>query len=419
MSKIICEVCGTSYPETATQCPICGCVRPGDAKSVKGNGESGDGATGYTYVKGGRFSKSNVRKRNSGRKVPVVESAKVSDVDSESKDEKTSKGLIITAIVLMLAIVAVVVFIVFRFFFPGLGFNFGAEATTTAATVLEIPCEDLRLDVSHITLNNKNDARMLYANVTPKDTTDVVTYTSGDDKIATVSKEGKIVAVGRGRVTITVKCGAFEETCEVECNFEDVEDTTGETTEATEETTVPTVEFKLNRKDMTLAKGESWVVYDGEVDASKITWTSDDTSVAKIENGKVTAVGGGVTNVYGEYQGVKVSCIVRCNSAASNSGVTGSGGGISEDGGGAQPTGSCKLYNLSGGAADDVTISVNESFTLQLRDQSGNPVQAQWSSTDSQVCTVSGGTVKGVANGTTSVTATYNGTTYSCVIRVN
>ena len=26
MSKIICDICGTSYPETATQCPICGCV---------------------------------------------------------------------------------------------------------------------------------------------------------------------------------------------------------------------------------------------------------------------------------------------------------------------------------------------------------------------------------------------------------
>jgi cyclase len=52
MSKIICDVCGTSYPETATQCPICGCVRPGDAKSVK-SGVSGT-SSGYTYVKGGR-----------------------------------------------------------------------------------------------------------------------------------------------------------------------------------------------------------------------------------------------------------------------------------------------------------------------------------------------------------------------------
>ena len=61
MSKIICEVCGTSYPETANQCPICGCVRPADATSVETDTAV---ETGYTYVKGGRFSKANVRKRN-------------------------------------------------------------------------------------------------------------------------------------------------------------------------------------------------------------------------------------------------------------------------------------------------------------------------------------------------------------------
>ena len=26
MSKIICDVCGTSYPDTAECCPICGCT---------------------------------------------------------------------------------------------------------------------------------------------------------------------------------------------------------------------------------------------------------------------------------------------------------------------------------------------------------------------------------------------------------
>ena len=27
MSKIICDICGTSYPDTADCCPICGCSR--------------------------------------------------------------------------------------------------------------------------------------------------------------------------------------------------------------------------------------------------------------------------------------------------------------------------------------------------------------------------------------------------------
>ena len=68
MSKIICDVCGTSYPETATQCPICGCVRSSDSVAVAG--DAGDVVakkpSSYVYVKGGRFSKSNVKKRNAG-----------------------------------------------------------------------------------------------------------------------------------------------------------------------------------------------------------------------------------------------------------------------------------------------------------------------------------------------------------------
>ena len=89
MSKIICEVCGTSYPDTTVQCPICGCVRPGNAHSVTANKQDeNDG--GYTYVKGGRFSKANVRKRNkiNGTEVP--------------EDNDSNRGLVITAIVLLL-----------------------------------------------------------------------------------------------------------------------------------------------------------------------------------------------------------------------------------------------------------------------------------------------------------------------------
>ena len=43
MNKVVCDLCGTSYPETATQCPICGCVRPADAVTVNNSGEQ----TGY------------------------------------------------------------------------------------------------------------------------------------------------------------------------------------------------------------------------------------------------------------------------------------------------------------------------------------------------------------------------------------
>ena len=65
MNKIICDICGTSYAESGKQCPICGSVRPGDVQRMTNEVKrDGNGSTGYTHVKGGRFSKSNVKKRN-------------------------------------------------------------------------------------------------------------------------------------------------------------------------------------------------------------------------------------------------------------------------------------------------------------------------------------------------------------------
>ena len=66
MSKIICDVCGTRYPESADQCPICGCVRVGGAKTVADDILMDEElpVSRSSSVRGGRFSKSNVRKRN-------------------------------------------------------------------------------------------------------------------------------------------------------------------------------------------------------------------------------------------------------------------------------------------------------------------------------------------------------------------
>ena len=126
MSKIICDVCGTSYPDTATQCPICGCVRPADAHCVSA-GEQKETEKTYTYVKGGRFSKKNVRKRNMNKQTPSAARA-VEPVSSEDESEKKSnKGLVITAIVLLLAIIAVVLYLAVRYFMPFFVLSLGAS----------------------------------------------------------------------------------------------------------------------------------------------------------------------------------------------------------------------------------------------------------------------------------------------------
>lgn len=423
MSKIICDVCGTSYPETATQCPICGCVRPGDSQSILAEGDTEQaGSGGYTYVKGGRFSKANVKKRNKSKH---GYDAPVEETPEPEAEKKENKGLVIAVLALLLAIVAVAIYIVVRIF--GTGSVPTPNSTTTEQTSQTtssalIACTDIELSNSDVELTELGSAWMLNVTVEPAESTDELTFTSEDLSVAQVDSKGVITAVGPGQTMITVTCGDITQQCRVTCSWE--EETTEDTTEeTTEETTVPVEvdgEIKLNRTDMTLIReGETWNIYNGTVAVDAITWTSGDESVATVKNGVVTAVGVGKTTVYAEYNGEKFSCIVRCNWSESteSTGIAGNGGGITEDGG-TTASGDYKIYSAYG-AASDVTIKVGDSLTLSLKDSNGNQVTATWSVSDESVLNINGSTITGVAKGKVNVIATYNGVDYYGIVYVS
>ena len=92
MSKIICDVCGTSYPDTANQCPICGNLKSDN--NTSGGVPSGIENSGYAYVKGGRFSHANVRKRNGGKtelpRVAPVRTAPAAEEQANSVMQETA-----------------------------------------------------------------------------------------------------------------------------------------------------------------------------------------------------------------------------------------------------------------------------------------------------------------------------------------
>lgn len=411
MSKIICDVCGTSYPETATQCPICGCVRPADARVVSGNTDDRETVSNgeYTYVKGGRFSKANVRKRNNGIQPEV---ASTTDYSAENPPEKKSNvGLVIAVCVLLIAIVAVVIYIALHFFTPvgGQG-NILDDSITTeqtvssvdATTVLEIPCEQIVLSKTIVDFDKVGAGYLLNITATPSDTTDKIIFTSADETVATVSEEGKVVAVGPGETTITVTCGKATAECHVICNIETVP---VETTEATVEPSIAADDFKLNREDFTLtSKGAKWTLYTGDIPVKQITWTSDDEKVATVKDGVVTAVGAGITKVHAEYNGVKRSCIVRCSNAVGTPSETTAETEANDSG-----------YSIS---STDVTISVGEVFTLKLLDENDTAVSVIWTVANGQLCSANGNEIKGLSAGVTTVSVVYEGQTYECTVRV-
>lgn len=436
MSKIICDVCGTSYPDTAPQCPICGYVNAGN-QAVSGDTKEELPSKEYTHVKGGRFSKANVRKRNQSQSKavnqaqPAVHNTTVEKTvkDSKNKDGKAPKGLIITAVVLLLAIIAVIIYISVRFFGPlGAGKDNATlpsesmesvDPSATSESVPDvIPCVALKLDTTSVTMDKAGASRMIYATVSPANTTDAITYKSSNPEVATVTANGKITVLAPGQAVITVTCGKITAECVVDSR---VEATTEETAEATTEpvTEKPGEAIRLNRQDITFTtSGESWVLYSGDIGKTQITWTSDDPSIAKFEGGKVTAVGSGVTKVHAEYNGQKATCIIRCNFKDSSAVIPGNGG-VSEDGGGSAAAGGAQIYTPMG-ARNDVTIKVGESIQFTLKD--GNKeVSANWSLSGSG-CTLSGGTVTGTAatgSRPCYLSATYNGKTYQCIVRVS
>lgn len=424
MSKIICDVCGTSYQETATQCPICGCVRPSDVVVVNNDVDEHQAQKSgtYTYVKGGRFSKANVKKRNLGMPPVPAEPAAQKEEPEQAKG-KSDKGLIIAVCALLLAIIAVVVYIALHFFAPGALGGSGTDpdstgdttasttentqSTTSEPTVLEIPCVDIVVSKTVVALDKVGAAHLLNVTTNPGNTTDPVIFTSSDDTVATVSDAGKIEAVGPGQAVITITCGIATAECRVQCDFE-AEST--DPTEQTEEPTVADAELKLNRDDFTMSKrGETWKLYDGDIPVKQITWTSDNEKVVTIKDGVVTAVGTGSTKVHAEYNGKKVSCTVRCGPAV---GKAQESSGETEAADAPETAGS---YNIS---TTDVTISVGESFTLKLLDASNASVEVVWSVSDEAICSASGNTITGLKSGTATVSVTYEGETYSCTVRV-
>jgi predicted nucleic acid-binding Zn-ribbon protein len=84
MEEYICDVCGTAFSETDSVCPVCGCAKTAASHAA------GETVEESGYVKGGRFSKSNVRKRTRSTAVsntaPLV--TDIPEVDDEDDEEE-------------------------------------------------------------------------------------------------------------------------------------------------------------------------------------------------------------------------------------------------------------------------------------------------------------------------------------------
>lgn len=425
MSKIICDVCGTAFAENAAQCPICGSAKRKNPMTVNGNNTNTE-ESGYKAVKGGRFSKKNVRKRNQD----MARQNQPDPSNNNQEDNKGNKGLMILMFVLIGAVVAVFLYIVLRLAGPMFQPTDPTQDPTTTPitqpttdpvtdptteptsapstdpTEATVPCEGLILHEPRVELENLGQTAVINVTISPADTTDTLTFISSNEDVVTVDQKGTVTAVGSGEAKITVACGLFHVDCVVVVHAAE-EPTTEPTTEPTEPSTEPPKTIVLNREDITFAKeGESWNLYDGNLPLTQIQWSTDDETIATISNGVVKAVGPGVTKVYGEYEGVKVSCIIRCRWNAPETQPT-------------EPTlDPNETYSIS---HKDVSIKVGESFRLVLRDSDGKAVNVKWKVSKDGYVDIDGNKITGVKSindQNFTVYVTVGEKTYSCVVRV-
>lgn len=384
MSKIVCDVCGAAYPETSNRCPVCGSVRYNTPES---DAETTAAPRAEREDRPARKPSAPQRRKSTKKKGPDM------------------KLIAIIAAVAVLAVVLVALLLSAPDNKPADPTEPPTVPTTDAPTNPDVPCTGITLSDTNIVFDAFGATKQLSAVCEPADTTDQLLFTSSDLSVVTVDEVGELVAIGPGNATITVICGSITVTCDVVCTMEP----------ETEPPTNPASSISLNREDFTLfSAGEKWRVYTGTVDASLVTFTSSNEAVVTFVNGVATAVAPGTATIYAEYEGQKLECIVRCSFKA-----TGGNGGVEEDNGTVN-SGKYTLWNTYGLEDDhDATIRVGESVNLYLKDADGTKITVEWTADKEGVVTIDGQKITGAAAGRVNLTATHDGETIKCVVRVS
>ena len=145
------------------------------------------------------------------------------------------------------------------------------------------------------------------------------------------------------------------------------------------------------------------------MEPSEITWTSDDTSICTVENGIVTGIAPGKTEIHATYGGKTYTCIVRCKFETGETGGTGDTDTETNNG---NATGPCTI------SSEDMTIAVGNFWWLRLKDEDGNELDVTWTAEDGSIVSIDGNKIYGEKVGKTTVSTTYEGVTYTCIVRI-
>lgn len=269
-----------------------------------------------------------------------------------------------------------------------------------------VPMTDFTLSADSLNFDLSTDdttKQLTVASYKPEDTTDKdkkITWSSADEKVATVDAEGNVTAVGKGDTTITATIKNNEGTeISKTCRVHVGKSVTGITLSAT---------------SITLAGGQTKTltatVKPGDADAADVKWESSDDKVVTVdENGNVTAVAenGTATITASTANGTTAECKVTVKTSHLT--------GIVLD-----------TTSVNAEMANGSTQDIKVIFTPDLANVTDEVSDVTWTSSDEDVLTVkaaagsdhaSSAVITAEGNGTATITASVesNGQTFTTV----
>ncbi len=264
-NQIFCEFCGTAYDPREGVCPICQ-GQPEGAENYMGDH--------YDY---------DERPMEQGKPV-----------------RKHIGGKIAALFCLLLLLAGFTGYILYSFeLLPFL------KPTVSSGPSELIPCTQLAVNASELTLSEEGQSVTLQTFVQPANTTDRVIFSVDNPAAVSVTQDGTVVAKAPGEANITVICGGYMAYCKVTCRFD-----------AEEPEPEPEPPARLSISDEAVVfteKGEQVALSLTGGDGSNPVWATSDESIVTVdENGHLEAVGSGNATVTATVGAEDVSCTVRC-----------------------------------------------------------------------------------------------------------
>ena len=246
----------------------------------------------------------------------------------------------------------------------------------------EVPVEAVTLSQTTLTLK-PGETATLTATVSPAGADQAVVWYSADPETASVAG-GEVVAICAGTTEIAAIAGGVKAACSV----------------TVAEDGLRAASLMLSAGTLELTEGKTATltatVLPTSIPQSSIAWTSSNEEAAVVDGGVVTARAAGAAIIRASVGGKTASCTVTVKAAR-------------------VPVSSVTLDR----STLELSVDGTARLTATVRPENADDRTVVWQSSREDVATVSGGIVRGVAEGSALISATAGGAKAECRVTVS